>query len=106
MSAWSDPVIDAALARLPQWQPPPGFAVRVIARARFPVRPAHWVHLLPRGLSIAAGVSVTAWLSAELVAAGLRSMAGTGEVVVAWVMAAASLACAWRLVNRRTPLRA
>jgi hypothetical protein len=103
----SEQLVDAALARLPEWQPPPGFAVRVAARACLPPRPAHWAHLLPRGLSIAAGVSVAAWLSTELLAAGLQWMAGTtGEVVVAWALTAASLAGTWRLVSRRTPRHA
>lgn len=113
-------LIEAALARLPEWQPPPGFADRV---ARVAVRagesaaglnespasgdsPAasHWLHLLPRGLSIAVGVSVAAWLSAELMVTGLKWMAGSeSAAVMAWLLAAGSLAGVWRLV-RRNPL--
>jgi hypothetical protein len=98
-------VIEAALSRLPQWQPPAGFVARV-SLAFVPARPAHWLHLLPRGLSIAAGVSVTAWLSAELLTAGLQGISESDASVAAWTLTAASLAGVWHLVRRGIPHRA
>ena len=91
------PVIDAALARLPEWQPPPGFAARVALAA---AEREAWTPLLLRGLGIAAGVSVAAWLGGELMYAGLLSLAAhDGQTALGWGLAGAALLFAWRFAS-------
>jgi negative regulator of sigma E activity len=88
-------VIDAALARLPEWQPPPGFAARVtlIAAER-----EAWAPLLLRGMGIAACVSAAAWLGGELLYAGMISMAAQDAPgVLGWGLSGAALLFASRL---------
>jgi hypothetical protein len=93
-------LIDAALARLPEWQPPPDFAARVAVLA---VERNTLLPLLFRGLRIAAGVSGAAWLGGELVYAGLLSMAAQdGPGVLGWTLTCGALlfACRFALPSR------
>jgi len=100
--------IDAALARLPQWEPPPGFAMRVAALATEELeigRPG-WTPLLLRGAAIAACVSVAVWLGAETLA-GLLSTAGPeNQAALGWCLGAGSLLVAWHLIRRHSLSRA
>lgn len=107
MSNREQRLIDAALARLPEWQPPPGFAARVAARAasEMPANRIEWLPLALRGSAVAACVSVSAWLGGELLAGMLSPASGTGDSL-AWLLAAGVLVLAWRLgrrVVRRRP---
>jgi len=92
--------VDAALASLPEWQVPPGFAARVAARAARQETVLGWIPLLLRGLGIAACVSVAAWLGAELLYAALSAAGTAGPVSLSWALAAGSLLLAWMLVRR------
>ncbi len=86
--------IDAALARLPEWQPPPGFAARVALKAE--EREA-WAPLLLRGVGIAACVSVAAWLGGELLYAAVLSLsAPDAQAALGWSLSGAALLFAWR----------
>jgi hypothetical protein len=101
MSNSEQRLIDAALARLPEWQPPPGFAARVAVRAASE-RPVNRLEMLPlvlRGSAVAACVSVGAWLGGELLAGLLSPESGTGESL-AWLLATGVLVLAWRLGRR------
>lgn len=100
MSTGEDRRVDMALARLPEWQPPPGFAMRLAAMAaddatghRF------WLPTILRGAAIAACVSVGAWLSGELLTA-LLSPPGAG-MLLAWGLAAGSPFLVWQQVRRQ-----
>jgi hypothetical protein len=89
-------VIAAALARLPEWHPPEGFAERVAAVSA-PDR-LYWTPILLRGLRIAAGVSLASWLVAGMLYAGLLSLAEAGRLdVAAWMLGGGALMFAWRL---------
>jgi hypothetical protein len=92
--------IDAALARLPEWEPPPGFAARVAAQAAGEMQHGRWgwLPLALRGSAVAACVSVGAWLGAEVLA-GLVSSVPQVEGTLAWVLAGAVLVVVWRLVS-------
>jgi len=94
--------IDAALARLPEWQPPPGFAMRLAALASEGAANHRylWLPAVLRGGGIAACVSVGAWLTGELLAALLSPVPG-GDEVLAWTLAAGSLFLAWHLARRQ-----
>ena len=86
-------VIDAALARLPEWQPPPGFAARVALQA---AEREAWAPWLLRGLRIAACVSGVAWLGGELLYAGLLSLAAHDALTaLGWGLGGAALLFAW-----------
>ena len=103
-----DDPIDAALARLPQWEPPPGFAKRVAVGAAEEMelgRP-EWTPLLLRGASIAACVSVTAWLGAETLASLLSATGPESQVALGWCLAAGSLLAGWHLIRRHSLSRA
>jgi hypothetical protein len=98
-----DHLIDAMLARLPQWQPPAGFARRVAALAAAEKRHAvaPWIALLLPALGLAACVSIAAWLGGELLLAGLQSSAAQEEPgAVSWMLTGGSLLLAWRCVRR------
>jgi hypothetical protein len=97
-----DHLIDAMLARLPDWQPPAGFAQRVAALAsRRREIDLPWIASLLRALGLAACVSIAAWLGGELLSAGLQSVAVQDEPgALSWVVALGSLALAWHSVRR------
>lgn len=109
--------IDAALARLPAWEPPADFAARTAALAvgqmtvRSRVAPVGaatqgvrdgWIASVLRALAMAACVSVAAWLGGELLFAVLQSVA-TPELPEAWIWALAlgAVMLAWRQVRPR-----
>jgi hypothetical protein len=100
--------IEAALARLPQWEPPPGFAMRVaaVAEAEREIGRSGWTPLLLRGAGIAACVSVTAWLAAETLAGLLSATGPENQAGVGWTLGLGSLLVAWRLMRRHHPDRA
>lgn len=90
-----DRMIDAALARLPEWEPPPGFVTRVAALGAEEWE--DWMPSLLKGMRIAAGVSLTAWFGAELLYAGLLSVAAPQHLVVlGWTVAGGALVLGWR----------
>lgn len=102
-----DFLTDAMLARLPQWQPPAGFAHRVAALVAAEKSHTPWVALLLRALGLAACVSIAAWLGGEMLSAALRSAEGQESPgAVSWMLAMASLLVAWRCVRRERLLRA
>ena len=107
MSNGEQRLIDAALARLPEWEPPPGFAARVATRAvsEKPANRLEWVPQALRGSAVAACVSVGAWLGGELLAGLLSSVPGD-EAVLPWTLAAGSLFLAWLMVRRQRLFRA
>jgi hypothetical protein len=103
--------MDAALARLPAWEPPPDFAARTAARAvrqRAAVRPVvtdtgyGWIALLLHGLGMAACVSVAAWLGGDLLFALLQSGARQDQPgALGWLLALGSMVLVWRSVRPR-----
>jgi hypothetical protein len=102
-----EPLADAVLARLPEWQPTAGFAHRVAALAALERDHTPWAALVLRALGLAACVSIAAWLGGETFSAALRSAEGQQSPgAVSWMLAMASLIVAWRCVRRARPLRA
>jgi hypothetical protein len=104
-----DRLIDPLLSHLPTWQPPPDFSRRVaaLAVAQMPLTRHGWVPLALRALAVAACVSVAAWLGAEVLYAGLLSMAAPETAAkLNWLLAAGSLVLVWRVVRRERPFRA
>jgi hypothetical protein len=99
--------LDAVLSRLPQWQPPSGFAARVAAGAvaQMPgIRPS-WTALVLRGLGLAACVSIAGWLGGEVLLAGLPAEAAQDQPgVMSWLLAMGSLWLAWQAVRRSRQL--
>lgn len=106
MSTRDERLIDAALARLPGWEPPPGFAARVAARAAsgMPASQLEWLPLALRGSAVAACVSVSAWLGGEVLAGLLSPASGIGGLLP-WILAGSVLVLAWRLGRRAVARR-
>jgi hypothetical protein len=104
----NDGSIDAALARLPQWEPPPGFAMRVaaVAAQETEIGRPEWTPLLLRGAAIAACVSVTAWLGAETLAGWLSATGPENQAALGWTVGAGSLLLGWHLIRRHGLSRA
>ena len=97
--------VDAALARLPEWQVPPGFAARVVERATRRGSARGWIPLMLRGLGIAACVSVAGWVGAELLYAALSAAVPTNPTSTAGALALGSLLLAWQLARHPRLLR-
>jgi hypothetical protein len=107
MSERDEQLIDALLSARPQWQPPPGFAVRVAALAvkQIPGARHGWVPLLLRALALAACVSIVAWVGGELLFAALQSVPAQDSAgALSWLLAAGSLLLAWQAVRRHRQL--